>query len=330
MSSEQIANGINPLDSNLGGAWDVLKGYSGRDTDLGIARRFGGAVAAYSLRDIGAMNGAVIRVRRDTGGGAGDDDEEDFSANQVASGALEDFVGSGNDGFVTKWYDQSGNHRPMIQASTSEQPIIVENGVFLGGVKADAATSNDTMQNLQVSTDGTTANFGTNSWANGGTKLGLIYVGKVLDGTTTSNPAPFWGGGRGVSQFQAGGVSLQVIKGGNDSFRLVNERQDLTPASMTTSLTLNSDDDIIVTGTTDNRDFTLTVNASSASDTEAADLDVRETSPISLFGSYDKNAGRYYQRSSAGICKECYLYSGDNISEVATIATEINKHYNIY
>ena len=233
-------------------------------------------------------------------------------------------------GFVQTWYDQSGNNRPMIQASASEQPSIVENGGFVGGVKADAATSNSTMQNLQVSTDGTTANFGTNDWANGGTKLGLIYVGKVLTGTTATNPAPFWGAGRGVSQYQTGAVSFQVIKAGADSFRLVNERQDLSPSSMTTSLTFNSDDDIIVTGTTDNRDFTLTVNASSNSETESADLDTRETTAISLFGSYDKNAGRYYQRSSAGVCKECYLYSGDNISEVATIATEINKHYNIY
>ena len=90
MSSEQIANGINPLDSNLGGAWDILKGYSGRDTDLGIARRFGGAAAAYSLRDIGAMNGRIVKVRRDSGETT--DPEEDFSANQVSSGALEDWV----------------------------------------------------------------------------------------------------------------------------------------------------------------------------------------------------------------------------------------------
>ena len=87
MSSEQLADGVNPLDAELAATWDVLKGYSGRDTDLGIARRFGGAAAAYSLRDIGAMNGRVVKVRRDS-----DDEEEDFSANQVSSGALEDWV----------------------------------------------------------------------------------------------------------------------------------------------------------------------------------------------------------------------------------------------
>jgi len=86
MSSEQLADGVNPLDAELAATWDILKGYSGRDTDLGIARRFGGATAAYSLRDIGAMNGHVVRVRRNS-----DNAEENFSANQVASGALADF-----------------------------------------------------------------------------------------------------------------------------------------------------------------------------------------------------------------------------------------------
>ena len=90
MSSEQLADGVNPLDAELAATWDVLKGYSGRDTDLGIARRFGGAAAAYSLRDIGAMNGRVVKVRRDSGETT--DPEENFSANQVSSGALEDWV----------------------------------------------------------------------------------------------------------------------------------------------------------------------------------------------------------------------------------------------
>ncbi len=94
MSSEQLADGVNPLDAELAATWDVLKGYSGRDTDLGIARRFGGSAAAYSLRDIGAMNGPVVKVRREPYDTSVTEtqDEQDFSANQVQSGALEDWV----------------------------------------------------------------------------------------------------------------------------------------------------------------------------------------------------------------------------------------------
>ena len=86
MSSELLGAAQNVLKGNLGGAWDINKGYADAYTDLGIARRFGGAAAAYSLRDIGAMNGRVVRVRRNS-----DDTEEDFSANQVQSGVVENF-----------------------------------------------------------------------------------------------------------------------------------------------------------------------------------------------------------------------------------------------
>jgi hypothetical protein len=91
MSSELLGSAQNVLKGNLGGAWDINKGYADAYTDLGIARRFGGSAAAYSLRDIGAMNGRVVKVRRDVDG-QGTDPEEDFSASQVASGALEDWV----------------------------------------------------------------------------------------------------------------------------------------------------------------------------------------------------------------------------------------------
>ena len=91
MSSEQLGAAQNILKGNLGGAWDITNGYQDAYTDLGIARRFGGSAAAYSLRDIGAMNGRVVRVRRDLAGEEADA-EEDFSASQVDSGALENWV----------------------------------------------------------------------------------------------------------------------------------------------------------------------------------------------------------------------------------------------
>ena len=90
MSSELLGAAQNVLKGNLGGAWDINKGYADAYTDLGIARRFGGSAVAYSLRDIGAMNGRVVKARRDVGETS--DPEEDFSANQVSSGALEDYI----------------------------------------------------------------------------------------------------------------------------------------------------------------------------------------------------------------------------------------------
>ena len=78
MSSELLASAENTLKGNLGGAWDILSGYADAYTDLGIGKQFGGAAAAYSLRDVGAMNGPVVRVRRDS-----DNSEQDFPARAV-------------------------------------------------------------------------------------------------------------------------------------------------------------------------------------------------------------------------------------------------------
>jgi len=96
------------------------------------------AAAAYSLRSLTGGDPKVVRVRRDTGGGAGDNDEEDFTASGISSGALVDFVGAGNDGFVDTWYDQSGNGRNAEQGNAPDQPKIVNSGslVVLSGVPA--------------------------------------------------------------------------------------------------------------------------------------------------------------------------------------------------
>ena len=126
MSSELLGAAQNVLKGNLGGAWDINKGYADAYTDLGIARRFGGAAAAYSLRDIGAMNGRVVEVRRSS-----DNAVEDFTALQISSGAVETFVGGSNDGFVSKWYDQSGNGKDITQATTGDQPKIVSSGSLI-------------------------------------------------------------------------------------------------------------------------------------------------------------------------------------------------------
>ena len=89
------------------------------------------AAAAYSLRSLTGGDPKVVRVRRDTDGGAGDNDEQDFTASEVSSGALAAFVGSGNDGFVETWYDQSGNSKDATQATANLQPKIVNAGSLL-------------------------------------------------------------------------------------------------------------------------------------------------------------------------------------------------------
>ena len=88
---------------------------------------------AYSLRLVNdAYSGSAVRVRRST-----DNTEQNigFVGTALDTAALTAFVGAG-DGFVTTWYDQSGNARNISQATATAQPKIVAAGsVILSGGK---------------------------------------------------------------------------------------------------------------------------------------------------------------------------------------------------
>lgn len=86
------------------------------------------SAAAYSLRKLRcAYVGSVIRVRRSS-----DDATQDIgftASGDLDTNALKAFVGASN-GFITIWYDQSGNTRNATQATTANQPIIMNAGII--------------------------------------------------------------------------------------------------------------------------------------------------------------------------------------------------------
>jgi len=109
-----------------------------------------GATAAYSLRSLTGGDPEVVNVRRSS-----DNQEEKFTASGISSGALVDFVGSGNDGFVETWYDQSGNNN-FVQSSSGSQPKIVSSGSLIaGGLRFDDAQKLETNGTFTFG-DGTT------------------------------------------------------------------------------------------------------------------------------------------------------------------------------
>lgn len=86
-----------------------------------------GAAAAYSLRQLSnAYTGPVVTVRRST-----DSAEADFIASEIDNGDLASWC-MGGDGYVKKWWDQSGNTgRNATMATTANQPKIVASGVVV-------------------------------------------------------------------------------------------------------------------------------------------------------------------------------------------------------
>lgn len=91
----------------------------------GLLDTYSGAAAAYSLRQLSSTySGDAIVVRR-----ASDNTTQNigFVNNELDTASLESFC-SGTDGFVTTWYDQSGNGNDAAQATASSQPKIVSAG----------------------------------------------------------------------------------------------------------------------------------------------------------------------------------------------------------
>jgi len=105
------------------GVMSLTRQNYGGPLDLGLA-----AAAAYSTRRLRfGYTGAAMRVRRSS-----DNTELDIQFNgsgELDTVALLAFVGSGN-GFVTVWYDQSGNARNATRTTATQQPSIVNGGVL--------------------------------------------------------------------------------------------------------------------------------------------------------------------------------------------------------
>jgi len=95
----------------------------------GLLDDYPSAAAAYSLRALSSawLAGDVVEVRRSS-----DSTTQSFTASQITNGDLETFCGVG-DGFVSTWYDQSGNGNDATQATTTSQPKIVSAGALVTG-----------------------------------------------------------------------------------------------------------------------------------------------------------------------------------------------------
>ena len=86
------------------------------------------AQAAFSLRKLrAAYSGSAIRVRRSS-----DNVEQDigFASGDLDTSSLSTFIGA-NSGYVTAWYDQSGNGFNATNPSAVQQPKIVNAGTLI-------------------------------------------------------------------------------------------------------------------------------------------------------------------------------------------------------
>jgi hypothetical protein len=96
-----------------------------------ILNQITNSVGAYSLRKLKSTATNAIRVRRSS-----DDAELDipFCGSSLCVNTLTSFVGAGS-GFITTWYDQSGNGNHITQATAGTQPVIISTGTLYKDLK---------------------------------------------------------------------------------------------------------------------------------------------------------------------------------------------------
>jgi hypothetical protein len=273
---------------------------------------YSGAAAAYSLRLLRtAYTGNAIRVRRSS-----DNAEQDFgfSSNVLDTASLLTFCGVGN-GFVTTWYDQSGNARNVTNATALNQPRIVNAGSIetLNGKPSVFFDGSNDRLNSSAFTWGTAFTFiGAFSTVDTNNYNKLYSIG--VDNTTSSyafstfaaataidwvaNDALFFGKGylntsnpRIISNGQLFTNNIQYLMFLNLSNTASNAYKNATEILYRVN----------TTGTTDN------------------------TSNILYLGASDTNTQNYNGRT-----QELIFYTSNQNSNRTGIETNINSFYTIY
>ena len=187
---DKLVQGQTPTQLGLIGSFDVAPPL----LDL-----YPSAGAAYSMRLLrNAYTGSAIRVRRSS-----DNTEQNigFLFGSLDTSALTSFCGSGN-GFVTTWYDQSGNGRDATQTTAGSQPQIVDAGAVI-------------LQNSKpaLKFDGTDDTFLFTAFTF--TAMSLFFAANVL----TPRGRILSGGGSGTYLF-LGGTAETAFIGFNNNFAI--------------------------------------------------------------------------------------------------------------
>jgi hypothetical protein len=115
-------------DKLYAGQLPINLGMVQADFFKGLLDLYPNAAAAYSLRKLrNAYTGSAIEVRRTNNDVA---DIGFTSTGELDTAALLAFTGTGalDNGFVTTWYDQSGNGYDATQTTAANQPQIVSGG----------------------------------------------------------------------------------------------------------------------------------------------------------------------------------------------------------
>jgi hypothetical protein len=254
---------------------------------------YSGAAVAYSLRKLSSTyNGNCIRVRRSS-----DNTEQNigFVSNVLDTASLLTFVGAGN-GFVTTWYDQSGNSKNATRTVASDQPIIVSSGSIVNDSSLPCINFDSyrplLTPSITYSSAFTVAHVTTQTTVNyllGSSTGGVIYNGSLYGASANFggyDGSNFRGITGGNLNRNLGYFNMKTSK----LFVSLNNSSDIDAGSFASSLTLGGD---------------------------------------SLHGVGGRDVGTdglYFK----GKIQEIILFTSEQSANKSGINTNINNYYNIY
>tara|TARA_R110002153_G_scaffold58743_1_gene160912 strand:+ start:246 stop:1142 length:897 start_codon:yes stop_codon:yes gene_type:complete len=264
------------------------------------------AAAGYSLRDLVSLSGdtTVVRVRRSS-----DNAEADFKANEVSTIAA--WVGAGNDGFVSVWYDQTGTTiNNMFQSSLASQPKIVLNGTyleevdFLNGTNTYLQTTNSNLANLPALSifsvlEGVVASI--NEFA--------ASAGSIVNSTGNYGGWAIWANGYTNSL----GLATQARYSGNNTVA----RATITSAHTVYSATLNGTAGQASANGVLGSPITNMITPNNTDGTRRR---------LRLGCQYTFTPASFY----SGAMKEFILYTSDQSANRTALEDNMNKAYNLY
>jgi hypothetical protein len=262
-----------------------------------------GAAAAYSLRKLRtAYAGSAIRVRRSS-----DNAETDIGfngSNQLNTTALLTFCGVSS-GFISIWYDQSGNSNNLIQSTLSKQPQIVSSGSYLGYIVWDGVATE-----LRCNTSSVVWNGSSNALFTTVTAPDTATPNQGFEGASTIN-VPETGSWGGIYQ-TVGPTFLKWRFGTSQN----NSDETYTRVNSTDFCIVNTHKN----STTEN----LYLNNSlvkTATGKLSTIANTSSTTYVDGFGII------FYWKGNQ---KEIVLYATNQTSNISGINTNINTFYSIY
>jgi hypothetical protein len=256
------------------------------------------ANVAYSLRKLRtAYAGNCIRVRRSS-----DNTSQDigFVNNVLDTASLLTFVGVGS-GFISEWYDQSGNGLNVSQGTALSQPRIVNAGVLdtKGSKAAIFSVSSDLLTRTSLAFGNYPFNLSIFSVSYNNVSLANASV------CSTNTPLA----GAGIQHYC--------------DRRAVKRNTILYGATVTNTFDLSVQRD-----DSNQRLLSLFTNASTNA-ASAFDNGNAGTSGTVTGGTHTETAFNVLGTTSSGI-QELIIYKADNSANRTAIESNINTYYSIY